>query len=92
MPLLNGIDVAVQIKNSLPETKLIFVTMHTSPSYPEDDLNAGWTGYVLKSSAHEELLKAAQIVLDGGIYISQSLQANRKSPPSPRGAPDTVQW
>ena len=28
MPLLNGIDAAVQIKKSLPETKLLFVTMH----------------------------------------------------------------
>jgi CheY-like chemotaxis protein len=33
MPLLNGIDAAVQIKKRLPSMKLLFVTMHTSTPY-----------------------------------------------------------
>src|SRR5580658_3918827 len=41
MPLLNGIDAAVQIKKSLPEVKLLFVTMHVNPAYLEAALNAG---------------------------------------------------
>ena len=32
MPLLNGIDAAVQIKKSLPDVKLLFVTMHVNPA------------------------------------------------------------
>ena len=46
MPLLNGIDAAVQIKKILPEVKLLFVTMHVNPAYLEAALNAGATGYV----------------------------------------------
>ncbi len=41
LPSLNGIDAAVRIKKALPETKLIFVTMHVSPVYLEAALNAG---------------------------------------------------
>lgn len=73
MPLLNGIDAAVQIKKSLPETKLLFVTMHVNPAYLEAALDAGGTGYVLKSAAGRELLEAVDSVLEGRIYITPSL-------------------
>ncbi len=73
MPLLNGIDAAVQIKKSLPKTKLVFVTMHVSPAYLEAALDAGGTGYVLKSAAREELLDAIRSVLNGRIYVSPGL-------------------
>ena len=73
MPLLNGIDAAVQIKKSLPGVKLLFVTMHVNPAYLEAALNAGATGYVLKSAAREELLDAIKSVLDGHIYVTPSL-------------------
>lgn len=73
MPLLNGIDAAVQIKKSLPDTKLLFVTMHVNPAYLEAALDAGGTGYVLKSAARRELLEAVDSVLKGRIYITPSL-------------------
>ena len=75
MPLLNGIDAAIQIKKSLPEIKLLFVTMHVSPAYLEAALDAGGTGYVLKSAAREELLEAVDSVLKGRIYISPGLSS-----------------
>jgi DNA-binding NarL/FixJ family response regulator len=75
MPLLNGIDAAVQIKKSLPGVKLLFVTMHVNPAYLEAALNAGGTGYVLKSAAREELLDAIKSVLSGRIYVSPSLSS-----------------
>jgi DNA-binding NarL/FixJ family response regulator len=75
MPLLNGIDAASQIKKSLPEVKLLFVTMHVNPAYLEAALNAGATGYVLKSSAREELLDAINSVLSGRIYVTPSLSS-----------------
>src|ERR1035437_4108276 len=75
MPLLNGIDAAVKIKKSLPGVKLLFVTMHVNPAYLEAALNAGATGYVLKSSAREELLHAIKSVLNGHIYVTPSLSS-----------------
>ncbi len=75
MPLLNGIDAASQIKKSLPGVKLVFVTMHANPAYLEAALNAGGTGYVLKSAAREELLDAIQSVMSGHIYVTPSLSS-----------------
>jgi CheY-like chemotaxis protein len=73
MPLLNGIEAAVQIKKSLPEVKLLFVTMHANTAYVKAAFEAGGTGYVLKSGLREELPDAVQSVLDGRIYVSHSL-------------------
>ena len=75
MPLLNGIDAAIQIRKSLPEVKMLFVTMHVDPAYLEAALGAGATGYVLKSAAREELLEAATRVLNGDIYVTPSLSS-----------------
>ena len=73
MPLLNGIDAAVQIKKHLPEVKLLFLTMHDSPAYLVSALQAGASGYVLKSAASEELLEAIDSALNGSIYLSSRL-------------------
>ncbi|MGA2713604.1 MAG: response regulator transcription factor [Bryobacteraceae bacterium] len=73
MPLLNGIDAAVQIRKSLLGVRLLFITMHVNPAYLEAALNAGGTGYVLKSAAREELLDAIQSVMKGRIYVTPSL-------------------
>jgi PAS domain S-box-containing protein len=73
MPLLNGIDAAVQIKKSLPEMKLLFVTMHASTAYLKAAFEAGGTGYVLKSGLRDELPGAVQSVLGGRVYVSHCL-------------------
>ena len=73
MPHLSGIVAACQIKASLPEIRLLFVTMHSSSAYVSAAFQAGGTGYVLKSGAREELLEAVQSVLTGRMYISPSL-------------------
>jgi DNA-binding NarL/FixJ family response regulator len=75
MPLLNGIDAARQIRESLPDVKILFVTMHVNPAYLEAALNAGATGYVLKSAAREELLDAIHSVMKGNIYVTPSLSS-----------------
>jgi DNA-binding NarL/FixJ family response regulator len=75
LPQLNGIDAARRIRKILPQTKLLFVTMHVNPAYLNEALNAGGAGYVLKSSAREEILEAIETVLQGQVYITPSLLA-----------------
>jgi DNA-binding NarL/FixJ family response regulator len=70
LPLLNGIDAARQIKRELPETKILFVTMHGNLAYLKNALAAGASGYVLKTSAREELLSAVQDVARNRIHVS----------------------
>lgn len=75
MPLLNGIDAAIQIKKFLPAVKLVFITMHSDPAYLEAALNSGATGYVLKSAVREELLDAVKSAMEGHIYVSPGLSS-----------------
>jgi DNA-binding NarL/FixJ family response regulator len=72
LPLLNGIDAARQIKKIWPEAKLVFLSMHSSPVYLREAINAGGEAYILKTSAKEELRIAVRKVLDGQTHLSQS--------------------
>jgi DNA-binding NarL/FixJ family response regulator len=70
MPILNGIDAAREIKKAQPSIKLIFLTMQTNAIYLRKALEAGASGYVLKSGAAEELLSAIETVCMGNVYIT----------------------
>ena len=70
MPLLNGMDAARQIKKSVPDAKLIFLTMHASPVFAAEALQAGASGYLLKQSAASELPQAIDTVLKGQTYLT----------------------
>lgn len=72
MPLLNGIDAARQILKAWPEARLLFLSMHANPVYLREALHAGGRGYLVKSSAAEELRTAIDTVLKGGVYIAPS--------------------
>jgi len=70
LPLLNGIDAARPIKKDQPETKILFLTMHANLNYLSDALAAGASGYLLKTSAREELLGAVHDVVRNRIHVS----------------------
>ena len=70
LPLLNGIDAGREIKKELPETKLLYVTMHANLAYLKEALVAGATGYLLKTSARDELIGALQDVVRNRIHVS----------------------
>jgi DNA-binding NarL/FixJ family response regulator len=73
MPILNGIDAAREIRKRLPQVKILFVTMHTSPTYPQAALEAGANGYAVKSSGRSEILAAVEKVLEGSRYITPGI-------------------
>jgi len=73
MPLLNGIDAARQLRKLRPSAKLIFLTMHTSPSYVTEAFRVGASGYLLKRSAPMELPLAIEAVLKGQQYLTPSI-------------------
>jgi DNA-binding NarL/FixJ family response regulator len=70
LPLLNGIDATRQIKKDQPDAKILILTMHANPNYLKDALAAGATGYLLKTTAREELLGAVQDVVRNRIHVS----------------------
>ena len=70
MPLLNGLEAARQLAKLVPESKVIFLTMHASPTYATEAFQAGASGYLLKRSAASELSQAIQSVLQGRQYLT----------------------
>ncbi len=70
MPLLNGIDAARQLRKTLPDCKLIFLTMHADPAYVTEAFRAGAAGYLLKRSAASELVNAIHEVMRGRYYVT----------------------
>lgn len=70
MPLLNGLDAGAKIKKRFPDIKLIFVTVNEDPDLVTTAFRSGCNGYVLKSSAADELFKAIEVVMAGGKYVT----------------------
>ena len=70
MPLLNGLEAARQLTKLVPESKVIILTMHASPTYAAEAFQAGASGYLLKRSAASELSQAIQSVLQGQQYLT----------------------
>jgi DNA-binding NarL/FixJ family response regulator len=74
MPLLNGLDAAERLKQIIPKTKFVFLTMQDDPNIAAAALNLGAVGFVLKNDASAELLKAVSEVLQGRAYVTPRLR------------------
>jgi DNA-binding NarL/FixJ family response regulator len=70
MPVLNGIEATKLISRSHPEIKIVLLTLHDSAELLRSGFRAGARGYLLKSDAEQELLKALRVVVGEGSYIS----------------------
>jgi DNA-binding NarL/FixJ family response regulator len=78
MPGLNGIEATRSICRNNPWTKVVLLTLHESDELLRNGFQAGARGYLMKSDAEEELVKALRVVIGSGSYISS------------RFSPDTV--
>ena len=70
MPLLNGRDAAREILQVCPRAKAILLTMHTEDHYVLEALQIGVKGYVVKSQASGDLVRAINEVQRGMTYLS----------------------
>ena len=73
MPLLNGLDAVRQIRAGRPETRFIILTMHRDTHLAAEAFRAGVSGYLLKVSPVEELVKAIREVAQGRSYVTTLL-------------------
>ena len=73
MPKLNGLEAVRQINNMGISSKIIMLTMHSDVTYASKAFDAGALGYVLKHSAHTELLQAVEQVLLGKMFITEKI-------------------
>jgi len=75
MPMMNGIDAALKIREKLPNTRFVFLTMQNDPNLAAFALELGAVAFVLKHSAGSELAKAIDHVLHGQPYLTPKLRA-----------------
>ena len=73
MPLLNGIDAVRQLKKSDLQIKVVFLTMHPDVSFANLAFEVGASGYVIKSSASDELITAIHAVMTGKTYVTPEI-------------------
>jgi len=73
MPRLNGIDAAREIRRVSPDTRTMLLSMYTGEHLVLAALRAGVTGYLLKTKAASDLVRAIHEVCRGGIYLSAGI-------------------
>ena len=89
MPFFNGLETARRLRETVPQTKTILLTMHTDEPYVLAALHAGAVGYVVKTQATADLVQAIHTVIQGAISLSPwvttaVVQAYVRGTPLPR--------
>ena len=70
MPFLNGLDAGRRLKQMMPATHLIYLTVNQDPDLACEAFRIGASGYLLKSSAGRELFHAIEEALRGRRYVT----------------------
>jgi DNA-binding NarL/FixJ family response regulator len=69
MPRLGGLEVVRRLREALPDTKVLVLTMHKEDEYVLQAVRAGASGYLVKDSAASELLAAVRSLHAGRGYF-----------------------
>ena len=77
MPGLGGLEVARQVRDRAPETKVIVLSMHANDAYVVEALRNGAAGYVLKQADARALVDAIRAVRGGARYLSPPLSEEK---------------
>ena len=70
LPILNGMEVARQLRELVPESKIIFVTQESSSDVVEEALRMGARGFVTKVKVGNELPAALSAVIAGQQFVA----------------------
>src|SRR5436309_4885890 len=73
MPVTNGLETARKIRKILPTTEVILLTVHDEDQYVLEAMRDGVSGYVLKSRALEDLVRAIHEVSEHRVYLSPGI-------------------
>lgn len=72
----NGLEVTKQLHNSMPEAKILILTMHDSVEMLRAAAVAGASGYLLKSDTEELLVSALHSLGEGRRFVSPSFDSS----------------
>jgi len=80
MPLLDGLQVALQLKTLQSPAKVVFLTMHSEEDYIVSSLAAGARAYILKARMTSDLPLALDRVVRDRMFISSNSSMNGPTP------------
>lgn len=75
IPGLNGIEATRVIRKTQPDVKIVLLTLHESADLVRSAFRAGARGYLLKTDAEQELMRALTVVIGEGAYISPKIDS-----------------
>ena len=70
MPIMDGIETCRELREHGSTAKVVFLTVHEDPNFLVAGLEAGASGYVVKSRMHSDLIPAIEAAIDGRPCIS----------------------
>ena len=73
MPTMSGIDACHEIKDLLPDTRVVMLTASAAEESVTEALLAGAHGYVLKAAGRDDLLQAIRAVARGESILDPSV-------------------
>ena len=73
MPLLNGLEATRQIIHENRQSRLLVLSGYADDEYVRQLAEAGASGYLIKQTAAQELIKAVREVAKGNAYFSPSI-------------------
>jgi len=73
MPIMNGVEATRQIVTKHPEVKVLVLTTYADDEWVFDAIQAGASGYLLKDTPREELIKAVRGTVAGKTYVDPSV-------------------
>lgn len=87
MPVMDGVTATAQIRHSLPQTKVLILTVHTNDEHLLEAMQQGAAGYFLKNTPPEDVLPIIQATQKGYLQIGPSLGQKllqQLKPPAPK--------
>ncbi len=73
MPLMNGIETTIRVREKYPNVRVMLLTMSEEPAVIKEALVAGVDGYIMKRAERKELERAIKLVAIGQKYYSQEV-------------------
>ena len=70
----NGIELIKDLSRMYPDFLMLVISLHEESVYAERSLRAGAKGFIMKVEATENVMTAIRTVLDGDIYLSESMR------------------
>ena len=73
MPVMDGVSATRKIREILPRTRILILTVHTDDGHVFQGIKAGAQGYLLKDCTPEDLTRAIRTVYAGDTIMAQDI-------------------